>query len=120
MLGLTSLQRRVLKMRDEEGLTYEQIGDRLKCSKQNAYDAYRNAKNKMSRSPLEIRISECYSSYSEFAMDMGMGLHSVLYKVKKHSSFKVSEMWKVIELLNIEVKDIPIYFPKSTSLNQAD
>lgn len=120
MLGLTSLQRRVLKMRDEEGLTYEQISDKLKCSRQNAHQTYCNAKNKLSKSPLEVKIAEYYSSYSEFAMDMETGLHNILNKVNGRSPFKVPEMWKAMELLNIEVKDIPIYFPKSTSLNQAD
>lgn len=59
-------------------------------------------------SKLKGRITEVYSSRTQFAKDMGMSENSLSYKLNKKRDFTLSEIIKAVELLKIN--DINEYF----------
>lgn len=61
-------------------------------------------------SRLSAKIVEKYGTQYNFAIALGLSERSLSLKLNNKVGWKDKEIEKAIDLLNLEVKDIPLYF----------
>lgn len=64
----------------------------------------------MNYSKLLGRITETCGTRTAFASAMGMGMDTLGAKLKGKSAFTADEIYKAVNVLNLNVSDIPAYF----------
>lgn len=56
------------------------------------------------------KIKEKYPTNAEFCKEMSISEKAFSDKINSKRDFKIKEIIKMMELLNIEKEDIPVYF----------